>query len=326
MQTLNRFSIVRALCAALVCCAVAGQAAAETYPAHPIHLIVPTGAGGITDLLARIVAAKLGDATGQPVIVENRGGASGMIGSEYVAHARPDGYTLLFAYPTHVVNPALFAKIPYDTLRDFAPVTMVATLPVVLTVRSDFPAKSLQDIIAMAKKKPGSLNYSSVGNGSLGFLAAELFLMDAGIQLTQVPYAGTPQATIGLLSGDVSLFFDAPLTMMPLAKAGKVRLLGVTSSKRLPILPDVPAISEVIPGYEAIGWNGILAPAETPPAVISQLNQTIVKILKTPAVNQQLTAQGVEVVGDTPQEFGARIKSDIDKWGGLIKKAGIKAN
>jgi tripartite-type tricarboxylate transporter receptor subunit TctC len=244
----------------LVCATFATAASGQDYPNRPIHLVVPTGPGGITDLLARIVADKLGQAMKQPVIVENRGGAGGIIGSEYVAKARPDGYTLLFAYPTHVVNPSLYAKLPYDTVTDFVPVTMVSVLPVVLAVPKSSPAKNLQELIALAKKQPGTLNYSSVGNGSLGFLAAELFALDAGIKIVQVPYRGTPQATMALISGEVSLFFDAPLTLVPLVKTGEVRALGVTSKNRLAVLPDVPAINESVPGYEALGWNGIFAP------------------------------------------------------------------
>jgi tripartite-type tricarboxylate transporter receptor subunit TctC len=243
-----------------VCATFATAASGQDYPNRPIHFVVPTGPGGITDLLARIVADKLGQAMKQPVIVENRGGAGGIIGSEYVAKARPDGYTLLFAYPTHVVNPSLYAKLPYDTVTDFVPVTMVSVLPVVLAVPKSSPAKNLQELIALAKKQPDTLNYSSVGNGSLGFLAAELFALDAGIKIVQVPYRGTPQATMALISGEVSLFFDAPLTLLPLVKTGEVRALGVTSKNRLAALPDVPAINESVPGYEALGWNGIFAP------------------------------------------------------------------
>jgi tripartite-type tricarboxylate transporter receptor subunit TctC len=309
----------------LVCATFATAASGQDYPNRPIHFVVPTGPGGITDLLARIVADKLGQAMKQPVIVENRGGAGGIIGSEYVAKARPDGYTLLFAYPTHVVNPSLYAKLPYDTVTDFVPVTMVSVLPVVLAVPSSSPAKNLQELIALAKKQPDTLNYSSVGNGSLGFLAAELFALDAGIKIVQVPYRGTPQATMALISGEVSLFFDAPLTLLPLVKTGEVRALGVTSKNRLAVLPDVPAISESVPGYEALGWNGIFAPKETPRSIIERLNRETIAILKKPDVNEQLVAQGLEVIGDSPEEFEAVVTTDIEKWKNVLRGAGVRA-
>jgi tripartite-type tricarboxylate transporter receptor subunit TctC len=308
-----------------VCATFATAASGQDYPNRPIHFVVPTGPGGITDLLARIVADKLGQAMKQPVIVENRGGAGGIIGSEYVAKAKPDGYTLLFAYPTHVVNPSLYAKLPYDTLTDFVPVTMVSMLPVVLAVPNSSPARDLQELIALAKKQPGSLNYSSVGNGSLGFLAAELFALDAGIKIVQVAYRGTPQATMALLSGEVSLFFDAPLTLLPLVKTGEVRALGVTSKGRLAVLPDVPAINESVPGYEALGWNGIFAPKGTPRSIIERLNRETVAILKRSDVNEQLVAQGLEIMGDSPEEFEAAVITDIEKWKKVLRGAGVRA-
>jgi tripartite-type tricarboxylate transporter receptor subunit TctC len=312
-------------CGVFVCVIFATAASAEDYPSRPIHFIVPTGPGGITDLLARIVADKLAQAMKQPVIVENRGGAGGIIGSEYVAKANPDGYTLLFAYPTHAVNPSLYAKLPYDTLTDFVPVTMVSMLPVVLAVPNSSPARNLQELIALAKKEPGSLNYSSVGNGSLGFLAAELFALDAGIKIVQVAYRGTPQATMALISGEVSLFFDAPLTLLPLVKTGDVRALGVTSKSRLAVLPDVPAINESVPGYEALGWNGIFAPKGTPRSIIERLNRETVAILKRSDVNEQLVAQGLEIIGDSPEEFEAAVTTDIEKWKKVLRGAGVRA-
>ena len=300
-----------------------GQAAAG-YPDHPLHMIVPTGAGGITDVLARLVSDKLSQNLGQPVIVENRNGAGGIIGSDYVARAAPDGYTLLFVFPSHSVNPSLYAKIPYDTAAAFAPVTEVSTFPAILVVRADFPAHNLKELIAYGKSQSDPLNYGSVGNGSLGFLTAELFGMKTGIKLVQVAYKGMPQAMMGLMSGDTSLYFDTPVTALPLLKSGKVRALGVTSRTRLAVLPDVPAIDEVVSGYEAQGWNGVLAPRGTPDEIIAKLNTTLVTILKSPDVNTQLTGQGVEVVASSPEEFSTVIRTDIAKWGAVIRSAGIK--
>lgn len=297
---------------------------AEDFPNRPIHLIVPTGAGGITDVLARLVGERLSKSAGQPVIVENRSGAGGVLGSDYVARSAPDGYTLLFAFPSHTVNAALFAKLPYDTLESFDPVTMISTFPGVLEVRPNFPATTLQDLIAVAKSSADPLNYASVGNGSLAFLSAELLALEAHVALVQAPYKSVPEAAWALQSGDVEIFFDTPVTALPLIRAGKVRALAVTSERRQRTMPDVPAVSETIPGYKAIGWNGVLAPRDTPRPVIERLNQLIVDILRTPEMQRDLAAMGVEGAGNTPEEFDAAIRSDIAKWSALIKRAGIQ--
>jgi tripartite-type tricarboxylate transporter receptor subunit TctC len=220
-----------ALCAQ--CFPIAQAAAAENYPARPIRIVVPTGAGGITDILARIVGQRLGEGLGQPVIVDNRPGASGIVGSDIVAKSTPDGYTLLMVYPSHPVNPSLHARMPYDTVRDFAPITMVSAVTLVLIVNAAFPAKNLQELIAMAKEQPGRLNYGSVGSGSLGHLGAELFRSLAGVNITHVAYKGAPQVATALLSGEVSIFFDTPITVLPQANAGKVRALGASTKTRL---------------------------------------------------------------------------------------------
>jgi len=297
---------------------------AEDFPTHPLKIIVPTGAGGITDVLARLVADKLGKAGGQPVVVENRPGASGIIGSDYVARAAPDGYTLLFVYPSHPVNPSLFTKLPYDTATAFVPIVRITTFPAVLLVKDDFPAHTLAELIALAKSKSEPLAYGSVGNGSLAFLAAELFAQKAGIKLEQVPYKGAPQTMMGLLSGDISIYFDVPLTALPQMKSGKVRALAVTSAARLAAMPDVPAAAETLPGFEALGWNAILAPKGTPDAIVAKLNQLTVGVLKTPEVQNELAEQGLTIVADSPAEFGAALKADLVKWAEVLKNAGIK--
>lgn len=297
---------------------------AEDFPNQPIHLIVPTGAGGITDVLARLVGARLSKAATQTVIIENRTGLGGVLGSDYVARSTPDGYTLLFAFPSHTVNAALFAKLPYDTLDSFAPVTMISTFPGVLEVRPSFPATTLQDLIALAKSSTDPLNYASVGNGSLAFLSAELLALEAHVALVQAPYKSVPEAALALQSGDVEMFFDTPVTALPLIRAGKVRALAVTSERRQPAIPDVPAVSETIPGFKAIGWNGVLAPRGTPKPVIDRLNQLIVGVLRTPEMQREMAAMGVEGAGDTPEQFDAAIRADIAKWSALIKRAGIQ--
>jgi len=304
--------------------AAIGPCRAEGYPNRSIHLIVPTGPGGITDLLARLVGERLSKAAGQPVIVENRIGAGGVTGSHYVAQAAPDGYTLLFAFPSHTVNAALYTKLPYDALGSFAPVTMISTFPSVLEVRPNFPARTVQELIALAKSKTDPLTYASVGNGSLAFLSAALFAVEADINLVQAPYESVPEAAMALQSGDVDMFFDTPVTAIPLIKAGKVRALAVTSETRQPSMPDVPSVSETVPGYKALGWNGVLAPKGTPEAVIERLNQLIVGLLRTPEMQAELTGMGVEVVGNTPNQFRAAIGTDITKWSAVIKEAGIQ--
>jgi tripartite-type tricarboxylate transporter receptor subunit TctC len=313
-----------ALCA--LCVPMAHAANAESYPTRPIRIVVPAAAGGITDILARIAGQKLGEGLGQQVIVDNRPGASGIVGSDIVAKSAPDGYTLLMVYPTHAVNPSLYAKMPYDTVKDFAPITMVSAVTLVLSVNASSPARNLQELIAMAKEKPGQLNYGSGGNGSLAHLGAELFRSLAGVNITHVAYKGAPQAATALISGEVAIFFDAPITVLPHLKAGKMRALGVSTKTRLAVLPDVPPIADVVSGYEVLGWNGLLAAAGTSPAIIGRLNAEIVKVLRAPSVIALLATHGVEPVGNTPQQFSAIIRADLEKWARVIKEAGIKAD
>lgn len=322
----RRLTLLAGLALCALCVPVAHAATADNYPARPIRIVVPTGAGGITDILARIVAQRLGENLSQTVIVENRPGASGIVGSDVVAKSPPDGYTLLMVYPSHPVNPSLHANMPYDTVKDFAPVTMVSGVTLVLAVNASLPARNLRELIAMAKEKPGQLNYSSVGAGSLGHLGAELFRSLAGVDITHVPYKGAPQAMMAVLSGEVSMFFDTPITILPHLKAGKVRALGVSTRTRQAVFPDVPPIADVVPGYEVLGWNGILAPAGTPQEIIQRLNAEIVKVLRTPAVIAQLATNGVDPIGNSPQQFGAIVVADLEKWAKVIKEAGIKAD
>lgn len=308
-----------------LCVSTAATFAADSYPNRPLRLIVPSGAGGITDLLARIVAENLRAELGQAVIVDNRPGASGMIGSEVVAKAMPDGYTLLMVYPTHPVNPSLYKKLRYDTIKDFEPITMVGTVNQVLLVNPSFPAKSVRELIAIAKEQPGKLNYGSVSAGSMGFLSAELFASLADLKFTHVVYKSNPSIMAALLSGEIQVYFTPPITAIPQVRAGRLRALGVGSKERLPVLPDVPTIAESgIPGYESIGWNGLLAPAKTPRAVINRLHDAIVKVLKSPDVIEKLTSQSVDPIGNSPEEFAAIIRADIEKWGKVLKNAGIQ--
>lgn len=307
------------------CLVIAGTPAqaATPFPTRPIRVVVPTGAGAITDILARILSEKLSPALGQQIIIDNRTGAGGIIGTEIVAKAPPDGHTLLFAFPSHALNPSFYPSLPYDTINDFAPITIVSYVTSVLFVNSSFPAKSVSELIAVAKSKPGYINYGSI-QASLGHLSAELFASLAGIKIVGVSYKGGPQRDMAVMSGEVHMGFTPPISLVPLIKTGKVRALGVTSKERVSAMPDVPSIAEAgLPGYESNGWNGVLAPAKTPQAIINQLHTGIVKALQSPDVVQQLAVQGVDPVGNTPKEFAAIIKSDIEKWAKIMKSAGI---
>ena len=304
---------------------VTAFAAAQDFPQRPLRLVVPTGAGGVTDILARFIAPRLAESLGQPVVIDNRPGASGVIGSQLVAAAPADGHTLVMVFPSHAVNPSLFKSLPYDTVKSFAPVTLVSTVSTVLIVGSDSPVKTTQEMIALAKAKPGTLNYGSVGSGSLGHLGAKLMRSMARLQITHVPYKASPQVLTALVSGEIQLYFIASAgTVVPQEKAGRVRALGVSTRHRLPILPHVPPIADALPGYEATAWNGILAPAGTPKTVIERLHREIAKIVRSPEFSQQLTGEGATAVGNTPAEFAALIQADIRKWAEVVKDAGIQ--
>ena len=315
--------IALALCAPA--CAAVVAIAAENFPARPIRMIVPSGAGGVTDVLGRVVAHRLGGSLGQQVVIDNRPGASGIVGSQIVANAAPDGYTLLMVFPSHVVNPALFPAIPYDTVKAFAPITIVSTVSLLLTVNADLPVKSTQELIAYAKAKPGQLNYGSVGSGSLGHLGSELFRSMSGTRITHIAYKGSPQILSALIGGEIGMYMVASIGgVLPQVKSGRVRALGVSTQQPLPLLPNVPPIADVLPGYEARGWNGIFAPAGTPRNIIERLHQEIVKVVRSPEFAQNLAAEGAVAVGNTPAEFDAVVRADMKKWAAVIKEAGIK--
>ncbi|MES2195365.1 MAG: tripartite tricarboxylate transporter substrate binding protein [Pseudomonadota bacterium] len=298
-------------------------AQAQDYPSRTIKIIVPTGAGGITDILARLVGKSLSEQLGQPVIIDNRPGAGGTIGTRAVAQADPDGYTLLMVFPSHAANPALYANLPYDSEKDFAPVSMVTRVSEILLVPANSPAKSVKDFVELARKE--SLNYGSVGVGSLAHLSAELFLSMAGVKVTHIPYRGVPQAQQAVITGEVAAFFDTPITALPQIRAGTVRALGISTAKRLAVAPEIPTIAEAgIAGYEVTGWNGILAPANTPRPIVEKLNKTIVDALKTSEIEKFLAEQGLEPAGNSPEEFAKLMHADIEKWKRVTRDAGIK--
>jgi tripartite-type tricarboxylate transporter receptor subunit TctC len=302
-----------------------GDALAQSYPSKPIHLIVPFPPGGGNDILARIIAPKLAESLGQQVVIDNRPGATGTVGSELAARSAPDGYTLhMVTSSTHAVNPGLVSKLPYDPLKDFAPVTQLASYQLILVVNPSVPAKSVKELIALAKSKTGQLNYASPGTGTSMHLAGELFNSMAGVDMVHIPYKGSVPGMTDILGGRVQIGFNTMLSTMPYVKAGKLRALALTSAERSPALPDLPTVAEAgVPGYEATSWYGIVAPARTPREIVTKLNTELVKILKLSDVREQLSSQGVEPVSNTPEQFAAYIKAEIEKWAKVIKDRNI---
>jgi len=300
---------------------------AQEYPAKPIRVVVPFPPGGGTDLMARTVMQKLGESLGATMVIDNRGGAGGSIGSELVAKSPADGYTVLIVSGAHAINPSLYPKLSYDSVRDFAPVTMFTSGPGLLVVHPSVPAKTVKEFIALAKSRPGQLNYASAGIGTPPHLAGELFKTMAGVELVHVPYKGNGPAYTDLIGGHVSVMFPTIPTAIPHVRAGKLRALAVTTRNRTPIAPELPSISESgVPGYDVSSWYGLLAPAGTPAAVVAKLQREIAKVLRLPDVGEKLTAQGLDLVGSTPEAFAAVIKSEIVKWAEVVKASGARAD
>ena len=303
-----------------------GGAFAQGYPNKAIRFVVPLSAGA-ADTLARTIGAKLTESWGQQVVVENRPGAGTTIGTDLVAKAAADGYTLLMATFSHAVNATFYRKLPYDTLRDFATVTLVASAPNVLVVHPSIPATSVREFIALARSRPGELNFASAGNGSSSHLAGELFKSLAGISMLHVPYKGAAPAMTDLLGGHVHLTFDPLPSSLPHVKAGKLRALGVTSAKRSAAIPELATIAEAgVAGYEISGWSGVLVAAGTPKEIVTQLNAEIVKILNIPEVKERFSGLGFETVGNAPEQFDAFIRAEINKWGKVVRDANIYAD
>lgn len=306
---------------------LASIAMAQDYPTRPIRLVVPFAAGGSMDITARILSQKLSKSLGQQVVVDNRGGGSGTIGTDIVARAAPDGYTLAIVSASHTVNPSLFSKLPYNTLKDFAPVTLVLTLPMVLVSHSSVPIRSVNDFLTLAKTKPGSLSFASSGTGGAAHLAGELVKLSAGIDIVHVPYKGGGPAVIDVVAGQVPLLFNTIPPLLPYIRAGRVRPLAVTSAKRSSLLPDVPTFVESgLPAVELIEWGGILAPANTPKEIVEKLRTEFVKALRAPDVLEKLSGMGTEPVGSTPNEFASFIHAEIIKMSKVVKSAGARAD
>lgn len=300
----------------------ASSTAAQNYPDRPVRFIAGYPPGSASDNLARILAQKMTEAWGQQVIVDNRPGAAGNIAAETTAKAAPDGYTILLAATNHAIVSSLYRKLPFHPINDFVPVTRVSSAPAILVVHPSLPVKSVSDLIKLAKSKPGQLNYGSSGSGATPHLGMELLKTTAGIDIIHVPYKGIPPAMTDLLSGQIQVMFSTMAPAMPLIRAGRLRALAVSSPQRSPAAPDVPTMAETIFGFEATSWQGVLAPAGTPPAIVSKINETIVSIIKIPDVHQRLIDGGYIPVGSTAAEFGAFIKSEITKWAKVVKAAG----
>lgn len=304
---------------------VPGLAAAQNYPTKTVRVIVPFAPGGSTDIVARLLAPQLSENLGQSVVVENRAGGGATIGMDHVAKSAPDGHTLGVATLTFALNPSLVPNLPYDTLKDFAPVSLVSIVTFVMAIHPSVPARSVKQMIALAKAKPGALNYSSSGIGSASQMGAELFNYMTKTNMVHIPYTGGGPAMVALLSGQVSVFVMSIPAGLPYFKSGRLVPLGVTSPTRHPVLPDVPSIAESdLPGYELFEYQGIVAPAGTPGAIINRLQQAIVKSLTSPALNERFTTMGATVVGSTPEELTNHVKKEIATWGKVIKTAGIK--
>lgn len=295
-----------------------GSVIAQSYPDRPVRFVVPFSAGGNTDILARLIAQGLTERLGQQIVIDNRPGAGATIGTDIVARATPDGHTILMVSASHVINPSLYKKLPYDSVKDFAPVTLVADLPSLLVAHPSVPVKSVSELIMLAKRKPGELNYGSAGSGTGSHLGFELFKSMAGIDIQHVPYRGNAPATADLLGGQVHLMMGAQPAAMPHVRAGKVRPLGVTSTKRSLALPDVSAIGEFIPGYDFTAGFGVLAPAGTPRAILDRLSREIVAILQTADVREFLVKQGAVPIGNSPQQYAAYLKVEMAKMAKIV--------
>ena len=318
-------TLIATLLAASIPPALAAESA-DKYPSKPIRLVVPFTPGGSTAILARVIGQKLTEAWGKQVVIDNRPGAGGNIGVDLVAKSPADGYTLVMGHiGTFGVNPTLYPKLPYDPIKDFQPITLVALVPNMLSVNPGVPAKSVKELVALAKAKPGTINFGSGGNGSAAHLAGEYFKLMTKTDITHIPYRGTSPAVTDLIAGQIQMIITGVPPTLQFVKAGKLRALGVATAKRLPLLPDLPTIAEAgVPGYEATQWYGVLAPARTPQPIVAKLNAEMARAIKGPDVREKLAADAAEPVGNSPEEFGAFIKKEIARWAPVVKASGAR--
>jgi len=297
----------------------------QGYPSRPITIVVPFPAGGSADTLARIIGARLTEKLGQPVVVDNKPGVGGNLGTDTVAKAAPDGYTLLLAPSSIAITPHLYSHLTYDPIKDFAPISLIGNIPMVVVVNPEFPAKSIGELIAMAKAKPGDIAYASAGNGTTNHLAVEQFKQMTDINLLHVPYRGNPLAMVDVIGGRVPVFFDFVLTALPHVREGKVRALATTGTKRTPVLPNVPTVIESgVAGFDAGTWFGVYAPARAPKVIVEKLNSEILAALAVPAIKERLEGLGVDIIAKGPDSLAALTSADLAKWGPIVRKAGIR--
>jgi tripartite-type tricarboxylate transporter receptor subunit TctC len=311
--------------AMMLAAAIAGSAAAQTYPTRAVRVVVPAAPGGGTDILARLLAPQVSELLGQTMIVDNRPGGSTNIGTEHVARAAADGYTVLMASTPHAINATLFSKLAFDPVKDFAPITLLATVQTVLVAHPALPVKDVKSLIALARQRPGEIAAGSSA-GTSQFLAVELLKARAGIQILNVPYKGAGAAMNDLVAGHVQLQVNTLLAAQPFVQAGRLRPLAVCGPRRAAALPDVPTVGETLPGFESAGWYALLGPAGTPRVAISKLNETFGRALQSPTTRDRLTAQGVDVVAGTPEELAAFLAREIPKWGAVVRAAGLRAD
>jgi tripartite-type tricarboxylate transporter receptor subunit TctC len=317
--------VIRAFSAAALVLGVAALAQAQAFPAKQVTIVAAYPPGGTVDLLARALAQKLGEAWKQPVIVENRPGASGIIGSQVVEKAAPDGYTLMVIPITHVTNASLYSKLPFDPITDFTPITLLASSPVILVVNQKFPVNSVAELVALAKANPGKFNCGSGGNGTSQHLACELFKSMAKVDIKHIPYKGNAAAMVDVIGGQIEMLFDQMATAVPHVKGGKVRALGVTTAARSPAMPNVPTIAEAgVPGYEMSAWFGLVGPPGMPRELVARIRTDFIRALAQPDVKERLASQGLDLISDTPEQFTAFLKSELVKWAKVIKESGAR--
>ena len=323
MPIQSRTRITRALAALAAGLCLSTGAAADAWPSKTIKIIIPFAAGGVTDVVIRTISPKLSEALGQPVVIENKGGAGGTLGTAMGAASAPDGYTFIAPAASHTTTPSLYSKLSFDPVKDFAAVTQIVTVPYLLVVPASSPIQTLADFIASAKAKPGTLTFGSAGNGSSNHLAGELLAGSIGAPLVHVPYKGSGPALADVLGGQLSFMFDTINTSTGHVKAGRLRVLGVGTTKRSKIMPDVAPIADTVPGFEAVTWIGLLAPAGTPKEIVARMHREIEKIVQLPEVQERLSASGAEPVASTPEQFGAYLSAEVAKWGRVVKQAKI---
>ena len=316
-------TVIRAVALSLALGAT--PALAQDYPTRPIHMIVPYPPGGGTDIVARVITEPLGQALGQPIVIDNRGGAAGNVGTEAAARATPDGYTMLFTLSSHTINPKLYAKLPFDVEKDFVPIGLAANIPQILVANPSLPVNNVQELIAYAKANPGKLNFASVGTGSPGHIAGELFKLKTGVDIVHVPYKGGGPAVTDTLGGQVQLLFVSMPAAWQFVKAGRLKAFAVTSDKRSVVAPDIPTLAEAgVPDCVVNSWYGALVPAKTPPAAVAKLAAALAKVVQSSDVKERLLLQGAEATTSTPQEFDALIRDELAKWDYVIRAAKIK--